>query len=183
MQWNAIQGDHRRLVQKRSIAIPSDATLMLFAASRPIYDYPLELLLSFKVAQVNATRPSIGGSVVSSIFHPDAEVARDLAALLTLLSRRLITVSGKTQEKHARYPYHEFDHLPFPVTALRRVYWPPLPAVSSPRIRGGVTQQSAAARGRSGRVHPDADGTAECAIRRKHRCQREALCAGSGIDT
>jgi hypothetical protein len=123
--YRTIVGDWSKSEVSRFLLAPP---LKLFAASRPIYDYPLELLLSFKVAQVNATMPGIGGSTVSNIFHPDAEVARDLAALLSLLCRRLVTVSGKTKEEHAHYPYHEFGHLPLPVTALRRVYWPSLPA-------------------------------------------------------
>ena len=102
--------------------------LTLYAASRPIYDYPLELVLPIRVAQVKETKPLMGGSSID-IFHADGEVAKDLAALLTLLCRRLITVSGKTKEQHARYPYHEFAHMPLPVaTTFRRDYWPPLPA-------------------------------------------------------
>lgn len=120
-----IIGDWSKSEGSRFLLAPP---LMLFAASRPIYDYPLELVLSFKVPQTNTTSPGLGGSTVSSTGHADADVARDLAALLTLLCRRLITVSGKSKEEHARYPYHQFGHIPLPVTVLRRVYWPSLPA-------------------------------------------------------
>jgi hypothetical protein len=124
--YRNIIGDWSKSEASRFLLAPP---LMLYAASRPIYEYPLELLLRFKVAQQKKTAQGMGGSTISSIFHPDAEVAQDLAALLTLLCRRLMTVSGKSQEEHADYQYPEFGHVPFPVaTSLRRIYWPPLPA-------------------------------------------------------
>jgi len=123
--YRTVIGDWSKSEASRFLLAPP---LMLFAASRPIYDYPLELLLSFRVAQVNITTPGMGGTTLTTTFHPDAEVARDLASLLTVLCRRLITVSGKTKEEHAHYPYNEFGHMPFPVTAMSRVYWPSLSA-------------------------------------------------------
>jgi hypothetical protein len=100
--------------------------LLLYAASRPFDGYPLELVLRLTVAQVDETQAGRGGIM---IFHPDEEMARDLAALLTVLCRRLITVMGKSAERLTDHPYPEFEHRPLPVaTSMRRVYWPPYPA-------------------------------------------------------
>src|SRR5947209_20362151 len=54
--------------------------VQLMVASQPYDHYPQELVLQFQ-------KPSLGVS--------DAEVANDLAALLTLLCRRLVTVLSK----------------------------------------------------------------------------------------
>ena len=97
--------------------------LLLYAASRPFDEYPLELVLRLTVPQVEET-----DGHGSAIFHPDEEVATDFAALLTVLCRRLITVMGKSAERIAGYEYYEFDRIPLPVaTSMRRVYWPPYP--------------------------------------------------------
>jgi hypothetical protein len=61
-------------------------------------------------------------------FHPDEEVARDLAVLLTVLCRRLITVMGKSAERLAGYQYPEFERIPQPIRSMRNVYWRPHPA-------------------------------------------------------
>ncbi len=106
-----------------------DPPLLLYAASRPFDEYPLELVLRLTVAHVEETRPARwGDGQVIEMFHPDEEVARDLAALLTVLCRRLITVMGKSAEQPAGYEYPKFDRIPLPVGHLRRVYWPPYPA-------------------------------------------------------
>jgi hypothetical protein len=102
--------------------------LLLYAASRPFDEYPLELVLRLTVGQVEETSPGRGGMPNISFFHPDDEVARDLAALLTVLCRRLITVAARSAERLANYPYPEFDYVPMPLaTSMRRVYWPPYP--------------------------------------------------------
>ena len=95
---------------------------LLYAASRPFDEYPLELVLRLTVARVQE-----GTSTNVLILHPDEEVAQDLAALLTVLCRRLITVMGKSAERLADYEYPEFDRIPLPVSRIRRVYWPPHP--------------------------------------------------------
>jgi len=102
--------------------------LLLYAASRPFDEYPLELVLRLTVAHVEETRPARwwDGQTIE-IFHPDKEVARDLAALLTVLCRRLITVMGKSAERFAEHEYPKFDRIPLPVAHLPRVYWPPYP--------------------------------------------------------
>jgi hypothetical protein len=103
--------------------------LTLCAISRPFEEYPLEFLPRITVPLVKENTKSSAGVVFFNHFHPDSDVARDLAALLTLLCRRLITVSGKASEQYANHEYYEFGHLPLPLaTSMRRVYWPSRPA-------------------------------------------------------
>jgi hypothetical protein len=112
--------------------------LLLYAASRPFDEYPLELVLRLTVAQVEETSPGGGGMTNVRIFPPDEEVARDLAALLTVLCRRLITVAAKSAERLANYQYPELDYLPMPLaTSMRRVYWPAYP----PKVIIGLDTQ------------------------------------------
>jgi hypothetical protein len=67
-----------------------DEPLLLFVASRPIDDDPLELVLQLTVPQVEEKEETkLGPSI--HLYHPDDEVVRDLTALLSLLCRRLIT--------------------------------------------------------------------------------------------
>lgn len=106
-----------------------DEPLLLFAVSRPFEDYPLELVLQLAVPLVREE----SHSVISS-YHPDAEVAKDLAALLGLLCRRLITVAGKTNERHLTscYKHPLFDNVPMPTplaTTMRRICWPQHPSM------------------------------------------------------
>src|SRR5439155_2528308 len=75
--------------------------LLLFAVSRPFDDYPLELALQLTVPQVEEEEPTKTGSAMMFMFSPDDEVVRDLASLLSLLYRRLITVAGKANERYA----------------------------------------------------------------------------------
>ena len=62
----------------------------LLVASHPYDSYPQELVLRFVVPLVKET-----DGKVSSLYHPDQEIASDFAALLTLLCRRLVTVAVK----------------------------------------------------------------------------------------
>lgn len=103
--------------------------LLLFAVSRPFDDYPLELALQLTVPQVKEEERTKTGSAIS-MYYPDDEVVRDLAALLCVLCRRLITVAGKAEERHADYSHVLFNRRPFPMplaTSMRRVFWPPHP--------------------------------------------------------
>src|SRR5436190_12420505 len=77
----------------------SDATRFLIQApftltvcSHPFNEYPQELCLKFNAPSVTETRGNF-----TSIFYPDEPIARDLAAILSLLLRRLITVAAKTR--------------------------------------------------------------------------------------
>ncbi len=106
-----------------------DEPLLLFAASRPLYDYPLELVLEVTVPPVQEEEPVRTGRSFHS-FHPDDEVATDLAALSSLLCRRLITVSAKASERHADFTHPLFRQRPLPMplaTTLRRESWRPHP--------------------------------------------------------
>ena len=124
-----IIGDWSKSEAARFLLAPP---LLLYAASRPFEEYPLELVLRLTVARVEEI--SVGGMIHDS-FHPDEEVARDLAALLTVLCRRLITVSGKSRERYADYKYPEFSYVPFPVvTSMRKT----LELAATPGHRGDV---------------------------------------------
>lgn len=103
--------------------------LLLFVTSRPFDDYPLELALQLIVPQVEETEQIQSGSIHVH-YHPDEEVVRDLAALLSVLCRRLITVAGKANERHENYNHFLFDQQPVPLpmsTSMRRVFWRPHP--------------------------------------------------------
>lgn len=92
----------------------------LLVASRPYDDYPQELVLRFVAPLVHETEGSISRS-----YHPDSDIASDLAALLTLLCRRLVTVSAKVREQYecASVPPILADY-PIPaVTTMRLSYW------------------------------------------------------------
>jgi hypothetical protein len=96
----------------------------LLVASRPYDGHPQELVLRFVAPLVTETE---GNS--SYTHHPDQEIASDFAALLTLLCRRLITVSAKVREQ-----YHESQASPiladYPVPAVTTAklsYWTPRP--------------------------------------------------------
>jgi hypothetical protein len=104
-----------------------DSPLVLYAASRPLYEYPLELVLRITVPLVTETADgSAEQRMTMNAFFPDAEVAHELAALLTVLCRRLITVSGKASELHADHQYPVFNHIPLPLaTSMRKACWPP----------------------------------------------------------
>jgi hypothetical protein len=92
----------------------------LLVASRPYDDYPQELVLRFVAPLVSETEGRIPHS-----YHPDLELASDVAALLTLLCRRLVTVSAKVREQYdsTHVPPILADY-PIPaVTTVRMSYW------------------------------------------------------------
>src|SRR5271166_6580374 len=84
----------------------SDATRVLlqqpfqiFVVSRPFDTYPQEL--SARVTLDFVTEASDATLIKSSTtFLPDTDVIEDLCAVLTLLSRRLISPVAKTREIH-----------------------------------------------------------------------------------
>lgn len=103
--------------------------LLLFVVSRPFDDYPLELALHLTVPEVNDEVPTKHGKSLH-IYYPDEEVVRDLAALLSLRCRRLITVAGKVSERCSDYRHPLFDRQPLPLplaTSMRRIFWRPHP--------------------------------------------------------
>lgn len=112
----------------------SDATRLLLGkpftlavCSHPFNDYPQELCLRFQTA---LTRETHGNT--TSFFYPDEEIARDIAAILSLLLRRLITVTAKVREIHPRRYEHEpdflLDHAIDIANRLAPIYWKREPA-------------------------------------------------------
>ncbi|HEY2828460.1 MAG TPA: hypothetical protein VGJ04_12735 [Pirellulales bacterium] len=103
--------------------------LVLFALNRPLDQYPLELAIVLTTPLVE--EKLLAGDFESTFsFHPSDEVVGDLAALLSLLCRRLITVSGKVSEKPANYRHPLFGHESIPMAvsnSFRRIYWRPHP--------------------------------------------------------
>ena len=75
---------------------------LLSVCSQRFDDYPQELALRFRAERVRETRGK-----TTYDFYPDEEIARDIAALLSLLLRRLITIAAKVREIHPRI---EFSH-------------------------------------------------------------------------
>jgi hypothetical protein len=90
--------------------------------SNPFHEFPQELALRFSAP---LTTEKHGNS--TSVFYPDDEIARDVAALLTLLLRRLVTVATKTREVHPRAAEGDIEallDLPIPlVKSLSPVHW------------------------------------------------------------
>jgi hypothetical protein len=66
---------------------------ILIVASEPYEAYPQELVLRFFARQVTEKT-----GTYMSIFRPDREIATDLASILTLFTRRLITVACRVRE-------------------------------------------------------------------------------------
>jgi hypothetical protein len=100
----------------------------LFVCSHPFDEYPQELSLTFRTGLVTEQR---GRTSFASYF--DLEIAQDLAALLSLFCRRLITVAAKVREIHPRYHESQADpFLDWPiglVSSLRVLSWEHHPAV------------------------------------------------------
>jgi len=94
----------------------------LLVASRPYDTYPQELALRFAVPSVTERE---GQSAF--VYTPDHEIASDVAALLTLLCRRLITVGGKVRAQcnDPNVPPLLADY-PVPIVTTTKIsYWTP----------------------------------------------------------
>lgn len=104
-----------------------DGPFILTVCSHPFDDYPQELSLRFQTAMVTETK---GG--ITQSFTPDEEIANDIASILSLLLRRLITVATKVREIHPRWYEQEPDwHLDISidfVNRINRIYWARKPA-------------------------------------------------------
>ncbi len=85
------------------ILLPSPT--LLIVSSFPFDEYPQELTLQFSTVEVSEKQ----GNAISNFF-PDDEIAHDLASLLTLFSRRLITVVAKVREIHPKYSWNKSDY-------------------------------------------------------------------------
>jgi hypothetical protein len=90
---------------------------VLIVASYPLDAYPQELALRFAARPATETR-----GVSKTYFRPDAEIAGDFSALLTLLCRRLVTVACRVRETFQGDGVHE----------LLRDYPNPITSVSAP---------------------------------------------------
>ena len=108
--------------KSESSRILFDSLFTLIVCSHPFDEYPQELALRFSAPLVTEKH---GQS--TSMFYPDDDIARDLAALLTLFCRRLITVAGKVREIHPKQHANEpavFQDWPIGLTkSLNPVYW------------------------------------------------------------
>jgi hypothetical protein len=104
------------------------APFKLFICSHPFNDYPQEIALTFKTSLITEQR-----GITSFISYFDLEIAQDLAALLSLFCRRLITVAAKVKEVHPQqYGSESESFLDWPigfVNSLRVSNWERHPAV------------------------------------------------------
>src|SRR5260370_5486493 len=102
----------------------------IFVASRPFDSYPQEMCV--QVALNTVTEEGGSPSMRSSrTFLPDTDVIEDLCALLTLLSRRLVSPVTKTREKHegADAACWYQSEIPMPILhGPKFVAWPRRPA-------------------------------------------------------
>lgn len=74
--------------------------------------------------------------------RPDEEIVQDLCALLTLFSRRFITVAGKVGESYKDLeakPSEALSEWPFPMHGAHWRYWPDKPAtvIVTPEVMEG----------------------------------------------
>ncbi|MBX9790849.1 MAG: hypothetical protein K2Y37_18175 [Pirellulales bacterium] len=119
-----VQGDWRKSDGARILL---REPFNLIVASQPYDDYPQELALRFTTKVVSEQHES-GGKVTSlRSFVPDDEIAADLAALLSLLGRRLVTVAGKVRQRFSdgQLP-PELSDFPSPLAMrLKKIFWPP----------------------------------------------------------
>src|SRR3954468_9671728 len=92
----------------------------LLACSTPIDAYPQELTLHIGVPRVTETRGQF-----STSFHPDEIIAQDLAVILCVYLRRLVSVAVKASVSLADHPAAQNGILPLPVIDTgKRVAWP-----------------------------------------------------------
>ena len=105
----------------------------VFVASNPLYNnYPQELALRFTTQMVTEERESTIKSIF--MFYPDEEIAKDIAALLCVFCRRLITVCAKVREIHPKQYANEPEVIQdFPVDFINSIQiksWKRHPATS-----------------------------------------------------
>jgi hypothetical protein len=95
----------------------------LIATSRPIDEYPQELTLYITVPLITEKD---GAVIVTS--YPDEAIAQDLAAILSVLLRRLVSVSVKASlstRKDDVIPHAENGVVPLPILSTAdQVSWP-----------------------------------------------------------
>src|SRR5262245_13009083 len=100
----------------------------LIVASETANDYPQELSLRFVSSLVMEKSERS-----TDIFYPDEEIARDLAALLSLLFRRLVVVGGKVRQGFLNLDGNESDlfrDLPIGIiSSLNTTHWERHPSI------------------------------------------------------
>jgi hypothetical protein len=112
----------------------SDATRILLRSpftlvvcSQPFEDFPQEIALRFSAPLVSETE-----GISTLTLCPDTEISGDLAALLTLYCRRLITVAAKVRTTHRKEYKDEpalFQDWPIGfIKSLDPVHWERKPA-------------------------------------------------------
>ena len=129
--------DYRKSVHCRLLL---NEPFSLFVCSE-YHQYPLELCLRFSLPLVEERASS---SYLS--YHPDEEIARDIAAILTLYFRRLITVSCKTREDKEENKLDYPDAIQeWPVaftSSINKIAWKQKPAILVTKPDNGkVTQE------------------------------------------
>jgi len=92
----------------------------------PMYEWPLETVIQFRSY---GTQRQIGPT--QYFYPPDDELAHDLAALLTLINRRLVTVAGSSSKSApGMLPEHPPMVLQTPLfTRMNLTYWPQQPHI------------------------------------------------------
>ena len=119
-----VSADWTKSVASRHLS-PKYFTLL--AANSRIDEYPQELALRFKCPLISEVH---GNSYLT--YRPDDEIARDIAALLTLFTRRLVTVACKVREISESPPapdiFEPLRDFPCPVIGRDTSYWPPRPS-------------------------------------------------------
>jgi hypothetical protein len=96
-------------------------------------NYPQELALRFIFQSVTEERTKPFN--ISFTFYPDEEIAKDIAALLCIFFRRLVTVFAKVREIHPKQHENEPDFIrDWPVdfaNSFKRIFWKLHPAMST----------------------------------------------------
>jgi hypothetical protein len=124
-----------------------DQPFSIFVTSRPFDSYPQELCarMTLNFVGEDGGAPNARHSIT---FLPDDDVVEDLCAVLSLLSRRLVSTITKTREKHddPDTPHWFPSDMPMPILDRPKVIaWRPKPGTV---ITGWDSQES------SQTIHP-----------------------------
>jgi len=114
----------------------SNDYFQLFVASQPHEHYPQELALLFSCPYTTSTHNNTTGQE-SFTYRPDDEVASDLATLITLFARRLVTIASKVRVIHPQED-RGVQETPFPIQGEIGQAWPMQPSqiITSPSNTG-----------------------------------------------
>lgn len=113
--------------------------LELFVASQPFAAYPQELCLRMAVSRVTE-QENVANISASSSFLPDEDIVEDLCSILSLLSRRLVSLASKTREQYSdEQPALGSYGSDRPIPLLQAPYvavWTQRPATASANFEG-----------------------------------------------